>query len=347
MKKILVITLCLFFLLSGCAKNTTSSVRAELPQGTSAEDPVQYCLSLAYSGPETSINGHLASSFKSFVEDLSGGTVRIELFSDGILGSDSEVADNCRYGSVDIQIAGVSNLSELVPEMALFDYPFVFDDLKSARAALADEEILSFVSNAFFDQDLILLSLQDQGFEHLGFSKKISSADDFDSIVIGCEPDECRTAMWKALGFKVINMDSIDIYLALQKGTIQSQSCSYEQVYSRNIYEVQKYVTDSRHLLSISTISVGKSCWNRLPEKIQSVLRNAALLSSKSLPSYVDEENEILLEQMMRNGIRVISFDSIPRMRDLCREKAQSALRDRIESVTGSIILNRWCSFGS
>ena len=350
-KRVLIL---LLLLLTGCQRPPAVSASSvpggptaagsgqSSPYSSSETPPVN--LVLSYSGPETSVNGWWALQYKQLVEQLSGGTITIDVYSDSILGSDLEVVRDCQYGTVDIQIASPSALVTFIPEAAVFDVPFLFQSLEQARAALADPVLFRYLSNAYEEKELILMPLADQGFRELSLSQPIQSLTDLQGLTIRCLYNEHHTAFWQALGLETVSMDIADVYLALQKGGIQGEENPYAQIHDRKFYELQKYMTNSDHLLFVGGMHISKATWDSLSSDDQETLWQAAEECRMILPDYVDQANEQALEQMSREGISLIDFDAIPGLRAQCRALTYEAAYESVVAVTGAEILDRWCS---
>lgn len=343
MKRLLILVSLL--LLAGCQGEPfqePASSGADSSGSTADVMPVN--LVLSYSGPKTSVNGWWARQYKQLVEEESGGAITIDVYSDSLLGSDLEVVRDCQYGTIDIQIASPTALVTFIPEAAVFDVPFLFQSLEQARSALEDPTIFRYLSDAYREKGLVLLPLADQGFRELSLNQPIQSLEDLRGLTIRCVYNEHHTAFWQALGLETVSMDIADVYLALQKGGIQGEENPYAQIHDRKLYELQKYMTNSDHLPFVGGMHISKLTWDSLPSDARTVLWQAAEECRAILPDYVDQANEQALEQMSREGIRLIDFDAIPGLRARCRALTYQVAYDSVAAVTGTEILDHWCA---
>lgn len=323
---------------------------AQKEEAVSAQSPYDLSkvntmnLALGHSGTSESLNGEWARRFKRRVEELSGGKITVDIYGDSKLGSDLEIARACQYGTVDIQITSPAALATMIPEVAVFDMPFLFDGLARARAALAEETFFRYLAERYRENGLVLLPFTDQGFRNLSLSVPVEKMSDFEGLTVRCMDNEHHTAFWSALGFDTVTMDIAGVYLALQKGGVHGQENPYHQIYTRKFYEVQKYVTNSRHLLYIGDMHVSKITWDSLSAVSQNLLWDAALDVQAAMPEYVDEANLTALEQMTREGIRLINFDNIPGLRVQWQKQTYDVAYQSISAVTGTEILDLWCA---
>ena len=71
------------------------------------------------------------------VEKNSGGSMKIEVFSDAQLGGERDLAEGTRLGTVDMAVLAAGSVIPLwVPEFQVIEMPFIFSDRAHAYAAL-------------------------------------------------------------------------------------------------------------------------------------------------------------------------------------------------------------------
>ena len=61
---------------------------------------------------------------KRLVEAATNGEVEIQIFPNGQLGSEKEMIEGLKLGTVDITSPSNRNLTNFVPELGIFDLPF-------------------------------------------------------------------------------------------------------------------------------------------------------------------------------------------------------------------------------
>lgn len=338
-------TLCLAVIfvlfLNSCTANPASSFSSQEAPSSSAPVPPKTVLVLGLSGAEASLNYRWAELFRDEVNKLSNGSLQISLYGNGVLGSDLEVSRDCQYGTVDIQIASAGSLYTILPVLSVFDIPFLFKDLASARAALQQPLLQEELASAFTQNGMVLLGITDQGFRNLSLSVPISSLQDFSSITIRCMYNQNHTSFWYSLGFETVSMDIADVYLALQKGGVQAEENTYDQIYTNKFYELQKYMTDSQHLLDVKLIIFSKISWDSLSLSEQQILQEAERSCRDKFAAIVDSANSQALKAMQHEGIKLIPFDSIPGLREQCRTLAQPAallaMQDQLDPTLASL----------
>ena len=132
MKKVLAIVLTLslcFASLAGCGSSPSDTPSApaadpSAPQAGEAAEPVKLIMAI-----EVSSNTACAQASKSFAEmvkEKSGGSIEVDVFTDGTLGNENELWEAVQTGSVDIVWSGDGAVSANVPEWGFVALPYVF-----------------------------------------------------------------------------------------------------------------------------------------------------------------------------------------------------------------------------
>ena len=96
-------------------------------------------LKLAHADAEGTIFDQGAVAFQEKLQELSGGTMDVELYRNGTLGSLSEVAEGIQMGTVDVAPIVTTTLANFAPELNAFDMPYLIDDYDMAYEVLDGE----------------------------------------------------------------------------------------------------------------------------------------------------------------------------------------------------------------
>src|SRR5688572_5842990 len=83
-----------------------------------------------------------AQQFADKLAELSGGKTKVAHHHSGALGGEREVAQQIQLGTVDFGPITTAPLSTLVPEMSVFQLPYIFRDYPHVYAALDGTDTL-------------------------------------------------------------------------------------------------------------------------------------------------------------------------------------------------------------
>jgi tripartite ATP-independent transporter DctP family solute receptor len=186
-----------------------------------AQSPVTLKFGLVIS--LTSNSGKVASQFAEQVEKDTAGRYKIQLFPNSALGGAREMIEGVQFGTIDLHEGSTGPLANFVPDLLVFDLPFLFRDYKHAHAVL-DGPIGQDVFAKIRAKGMIPLAWSEVGFRHLTNSKRpVNSLEDVKGLKIRTMENAVHIAAWRALGAQPTPMAWPDTLVALQQRTIDGQ----------------------------------------------------------------------------------------------------------------------------
>jgi tripartite ATP-independent transporter DctP family solute receptor len=288
MKKVLILlsitVICLGLILTGCAGKQGDSKPDD-----AANKPIT--IKLAYVVPETQ-STHIASEkvFKKYVEEKSGGRLKVELYPNGQLGSDRQAIEGVSLGTIEMTIPAAAVLSGFEEKFMVFDLPFLFESREAAHRAL-DGELGQKLSELLIPHGLKNLVFAENGFRNITNNKKpITTPDDLKGLKIRTMENPVHIAAFKALGANPTPMAFGELFTALQQGTVDAQENPISLIYTSKFYEVQKYCTLSGHVYAPTAVLINNDFYNSLPEDLQKIIMEAAV-------AYRDYQRELAGQQ--------------------------------------------------
>ena len=116
---------------------------ADAVEAGEAADGIEYKeqkFQLGYNTVEDSVRGEMARAFKEYLETRSGGKITVELFPAGTLGSEQEMTEMVKIGTLDFTLPGCSNMSNVDPSFSAVSLPFLVKNFEEAHK-LQDGEL--------------------------------------------------------------------------------------------------------------------------------------------------------------------------------------------------------------
>ena len=214
--------------------------------------------------------------FADLVAQKSGGKMQVKLFPGGVLGGDVQVLSAVQGGTIDMTSMNSGILQGQVKEFAIVDFPFLFNDPKEADAVL-DGPIGRALADKLPEKGLVHLAYYDLGFRQLTNSKRpIKTADDIVGLKIRVIQSPIYIDTFAALGANPVPMPITEVYTAMEQKTIDGHENPFTVIETNKFYEVQKYLTGSRHIYNPQTMMISKKTWDRLNKDEQQILLDAA-----------------------------------------------------------------------
>jgi len=292
MKKLFSLLLASMLLFSGCSSpestpatsgsageettqtSTQPAVSAEGNSGELPADGPDIQLDLAHNSTETSIYHAVILQFKETLESRSGGKIKLNVYPNGQLGSDSEIAASCQLGNISMVYQSSSTHATLVPEASLFDTPFLLTNYSmDAVEQVCIDSAFREKYNAVYDAaGFKLMTLSAVNTMNLSSNKAIESMADLQGLKIRTAQSESRMAIWTALGANPTPLAYSELYMALQQGLVTASDNTFSNMVSGKLVEQQKYVFKSAHFQPSFCLLMNKSKFEELPKEYQDLI---------------------------------------------------------------------------
>jgi TRAP-type transport system periplasmic protein len=117
-------------------------------------------------------------------------------------------------------------------------------------------------------------------------------------------------AALNAMGANATPMAFGEVYTALQTGVLDGFEHAASMVYSSKLYEVSDHVALTRHLFGPTVITYSLPLWNKLTEKDQQVLQEAAALAIEINRTLAPVREQKALAQLEEVGMTITEVDT-------------------------------------
>ena len=250
-----------------------------------------------------------------------GGKIKINAFWGGSAGGDLAGAQATRAGTQEIVCTSGSALVGIVKELGVFDLPFLFANEKEAYAVL-DGPAGQYFNKKLEAAGLVNLAYWENGFRNLTNSKRqVSKAEDFDGMKIRIMQNTIFLDTFKTLGANPTPMAFGEVFTALETKAIDGQENPFSTIETAKLYEVQKYLSVTRHAYSPFFVLYSKKLWDQLNPQEQAVLREAALEGQTVQRDASRAQDEKSLATLKTRGMVVSEFSPAEKARIVAKLK--------------------------
>ncbi|WP_438985552.1 TRAP transporter substrate-binding protein [Aequoribacter sp.] len=243
------------------------------------------------------------------LQQLSGGTMAIELYPSGQLGSERELIELLQIGSLAMTKVSASPLEGFVPTMKLFNIPYLFRDQEHFFKVL-DSDIGRDILASLKPAQLLGLGYYDAGSRSFYTTKKpVVTPADLASVKIRVQESQAAMAMIRALGGNPTPISWGELYTALQQGVVDGAENNPPSFYLSRHYEVAPYYILDEHTSVPDVILISRYVWERLSEQQQAWLQQAVDESVDFQRAQWQLDTEAALVAVQEAGVQVISAD--------------------------------------
>jgi tripartite ATP-independent transporter DctP family solute receptor len=246
----------------------------------------------------------VAEKFKELIEQRSDGNISVKIFHSAAIGNETEILQQVQLNQVQMAIITGGPFDTFDPIVRVINYPFLFSGGEQADQILDGPlgvEILKSLETSGFKG----LCFSENGFRNLTNNKRpVKNPEDIRGMKIRVMSSALHKAIWQSLGANPTPMPW-PIYTELEQGVIDGQENPLWVMEVYKFYEIQKYMTLTRHVYSPHIDVASLKWWNSLDEKtrdlIQRTIYEAAVYQRRDNRSK-DAERLVLLKQ---NGMQV------------------------------------------
>jgi tripartite ATP-independent transporter DctP family solute receptor len=261
-------------------------------------------ISLAFNSQKQAPQQFGSDEFRKRLLALDGKRFVVDERGSGALGSENTILAAARSGAVDMAVISGGVVSSVVPELGVFDIPFLFRDAAHAKA-VAEGPVGAAIATKFADKGLTLLALGKQGFRNVTNSKHpIRSPDDLKGLRIRVIPNDIYLMTFKALGAEVVPMEFPLVYAALKDGRLDGQENPVATIANSRFNEVQKYASLTEHFFAPIAFVANRAMFEQLDPSDQAALIAAAKAAAEiTWQSQIDVPK---LQELRSGGMEII-----------------------------------------
>ena len=269
-----------------------------------------------------------AQKFAELVAKKSNGRIVVKPFAAGVLGGDLQSLSGIRAGNLDMTSMNAGNLNGVVKEFIVFDFPFLFPGSKEADAIM-DGPVGKKMFDKLPEHGIIGLAYFDNGFRNLTNSKRpIVKIEDIKGLKIRTMQNPICIDMFNTLGANATPLPMPEVFTALEQKTVDGQENQAHTIEASKIYEVQKYMTLTRHMYNPMALMMSKKTWDKFSPEDQKILREAAQEAAVYQRQASREQNQQATERMQKAGMQVNELSA----------QEQAALREKVKPVTDKYV---------
>lgn len=246
----------------------------------------------------------VAEKFKELLEERSDGNLQVKIFDSGSLGNETEILQQIQMGTVELGVITSGPFDSFDPIVRVIDYPFLFKDNQQADEILdgpVGTEILTSLETSGFKG----LCFSENGFRNLTNSKKaVIRPDDIKGLKIRVMSSALHRSIWQALGANPTPMPW-PIYTELEQKVIDGQENPLWVLEVYKFYEIQKYMTMTRHVYSAHIDVASLNWWKSLDEQTQQLVSEAMGEAAKFQRADNRSKNDARLQLLKDKGMQV------------------------------------------
>ena len=287
-------------------KRTPLTIAAAAALACAGAASAQTALKMGYAVPKDSHYGVGATVLCDEIAKGTNNRYSCQHFPSSALGGEREMIEAVQLGTQDMVTTSTGPLGNFVPEVKIFDIPFLFRNYDHARKTL-DGPIGQDALKAMQAKGLVGLAWAENGFRHMTNSKRaINSATDANGLKMRTMENKTHMEGYKTFGILPTPMAFPELFTALQQGTVDGQENPIPVILAAKFSQVQKHLSLTGHVYSPAVFILSPNVWNKLNDADKKVFTEAAKKGAAAMRKRVNDDEARGIDLLKKDGMQVV-----------------------------------------
>lgn len=260
--------------------------------------------------PLDTIAGQTAKAFKEKVEELSDGTIVIDVQHSAVLGSEKEVLESMleNGGTIDLARISAFALTNYGGEKSkLLSLPYTFANREHFWAFATSDLAADFLLEPYENGSGVRgLFYGEEGFRHFFATEPLNSIEDLAGMNIRVSEDPVMVRMVECLGATPTEVPFGELYTAFSRDEVDAAEQPISNYQSNAFDEVAGNVIMDGHTLGAIQVIITDAAWNRLTAEQQEILMQAGAYASEVNREISEQMEAEVLAELIEAGCNVV-----------------------------------------
>lgn len=229
-----------------------------------------YVMKISHVVSASTPKGMGADYLEKRIEELSGGRIDVQVFPNSQLYGDADEMKALAMNNIQVIMPSLSKFPSIVPQIQLFDLPFIFKDKEHLYKVMDGEVGAKLKSFVDAKKQMKAFDYWDAGFKHFSSSKKaILNPEDAKGQKFRIQSSKVLEEQFKIVGGNPQILPFSEVYSALQQGVVDATENPLSNFYTKKFHEVQSSLTISNHGYLGYLVVMNQKFWDSLPADLQ------------------------------------------------------------------------------
>jgi len=242
------------------------------------------------------------------LEAATKGAITLKMFPGGVLGDEKSMIEQAQAGGIDILRTSLGTVGPVVPEVNVFNMPFVFRDEAHMRKVIdgpIGAELLQKITDS--SANLVALGWMDGGTRNLYTKKPVRKPADLGGQKIRMMGNPLFVDTMNAMGGSGISMGFGELFSAMQTGVVDGAENNVPSYVSQNHFSVAKYYDLTGHLIIPEIFVFSKVKWAKLSAEDQTLIKKLAKEAQMEQRQLWDKRVAMDTARMKAAGVTIVA----------------------------------------
>ena len=267
-------------------------------------------LRYAHVGSEGDIQTRYAAEAAEAIKAATGGRVTVQVFPASQLGGVAETVDGVRMGSISLGHHDFASLARIVPEVAVFNAPFVYRDGAHALAATdpnSSAALKEINEKLVAEGGVRVIGRIYRGARHISSNFPVKTPADLNGKPFRAVPLELWVSMVKGFGAIPTPVEVSELPTALMTGVVVGQENPLTMIAANNLNEVQSHLSLTGHMHAVLAVFINEEIWQSLSEEDRAAVTKVLDDKAKESLQWATESEDQLIADLKGRGMTFIT----------------------------------------
>lgn len=248
------------------------------------------------------------------LEAATNGKYKMQMYPGSVLGDEKTMIEQTQLGAINILRSSLGPVGAVVPEVNVFNMPFVFRNEAHMRAVIdgpIGQEILDKITAS--SSRLVALAWMDGGSRSLYTKKAVRKLEDLKGQKVRMMGNPLFVDTMNALGGNGIAMGYGEVFSALQTGVIDGAENNPPSMFTSNHYTTgAKFYAQTHHLIIPEILVMSKVTWDKLTPAEQALVKKFGREAQMEQRALWDKSVADYTAKLKAAGVEFIEVDQKP-----------------------------------
>ncbi len=275
--------------------------------------------------------------FRDILKTKSGGTLELEIYNRGVLGSEKDYIQNMMQGALDVSTVSTASAGGFAKELTFLDLMFIWKDYSHWQRALDGEvgkriaEVIEKGTAKGGNPGLKILGYMGGSPRHIISRKQgYTTISELAGFKIRVQDSPTQIEMWKLLGAIPAVVPYQETYNAIQTGVVDGMENELSTAFQMKFHEVGPHISETAHIITVRPMFMSGQTWRKLTPEQQKIVMEAAKEGIAVTRATESKQNDEAEAQMKKIGTKFYAFKEKQKMMDMTL-----AIRQRVAKEVG------------
>ncbi len=249
--------------------------------------------------------------FADLVEDKTDGRVGVEVYPAAQLGSETDMFENMRNGTMDVAVVAPGSIAEFVPELSILSMPFLVTTREHRDRVITSpvaEELEQLVQEETGNHTLTYFG---GGIRQMFFTEPVENPEDLNDRLFRVQPSTVLTDTFSAVGLEPTVVAYDELYNALQQDVVAGADNEAVFIESEKFFEQAPQIYLTQHEVTVRPVMISGQTLEELPDDLRAQVLEAGQEAGEFERQAEAEADDAALQTLRETeGVTVTEADT-------------------------------------